>query len=415
MLVKVFLQTSLLLWLAQQTLQGGVKPQNDGNGRMLPRAGSLGMLGPRGGIRAKPAKTGGTGVGNYPVAQQLRGGGYGVPGRVGGRGGITPGGVYGAGLGAGMGPGLGSQGWKPRGGYAGNGYRTQPGYRAGNGGYPRPGYGTGAGNYLGAGNTGYGAGLGQAGYPKGVAGKAPGVSTSLAQISKPPLREVGKLNALFLRRWKMVLTKCEKISNTPPLLGFANGYGAGGVGGAGGAGAGYPTVLADGGAGLAGKARKGAGVGLGAGGYPQGQGKYGGAGSGPGVVVPYGGLPVLPSGLGPDGVKSGLLGLGPDTGLGTGAGQLPYNGVPVNTAGLEGDVGYPYAAQHLGMANGDGGKSASKYGNGGGYGVQPSGYGQRQLGAAQVAPYGNGGAGVKESKYGGGGLNAFYGNGGYKG
>nr|XP_023866354.2 acanthoscurrin-1-like [Salvelinus alpinus] len=76
-------------------------------------------------------------------------------------------------------------------------------------------------------------------------------------------------------------------------------------------------------AGLGGKAGKGAG-GLGAGGYPQGQEKYGG-----------------------------------------GVSQLPYNGAPVNTAGLDGDGSFPYGAQQLGLGGGDGGKSAGKYGNGG--------------------------------------------------
>lgn len=128
---------------------------------------------------------------------------------------------------------------------------------------------------------------------------------------------------------------------------------------------------------------------------------------------------------------------------GGGVSQLPYNGAPVNTAGLDaGDGSFPYGAQQLGLG-GDGGKSSGKYGNGGlpqgaqqgaqpygpatgggkppckngnggGFGAQPAGYGQGQLGAGQSAPYSNG-AGGKESKYGGGGLTGFFGNGGYKG
>eukprot|EP00064_Thunnus_orientalis_P019567 superscaffoldBa00004953_g19690 len=39
MLVPALLQTSLILWLAQQTLQGGVKPQSVAWGRMLPARG----------------------------------------------------------------------------------------------------------------------------------------------------------------------------------------------------------------------------------------------------------------------------------------------------------------------------------------------------------------------------------------
>ncbi|XP_052374280.1 titin-like [Oncorhynchus keta] len=73
MLVKALLQTSLVLWLAQYTLQGGVKPQSGGMGKMLPRG--AGALGIQGGYGAKPAKTGGAGGGRYPGGAQQLGGG----------------------------------------------------------------------------------------------------------------------------------------------------------------------------------------------------------------------------------------------------------------------------------------------------------------------------------------------------
>ncbi|XP_068434499.1 keratin, type II cytoskeletal 3 [Clinocottus analis] len=155
MLVPALLQTSLLLWLAQQTLQGGVKPQSVSWGRVLPArgvgvgvkpgvAGALGALGSRYGTKAMK-----TGIGRYPAAH-LGAGGYRALG-LGGRGGLRQGGYggqgsYGAALGTGMamgtgftnGLGLGHGGRRVYGG----GLGTLPGYGALAGmGYPgaRPG------------------------------------------------------------------------------------------------------------------------------------------------------------------------------------------------------------------------------------------------------------------------------------
>ncbi|XP_039681662.1 fibroin heavy chain isoform X2 [Perca fluviatilis] len=149
MLVQALLQTTLVLWLAQQTLQGGVRPQSVSWGRVLPArvAGALGALGSRYGTKAMK-----TGIGRYPGAQ-LGVGGYRALG-LGGRAGLKQGGyggqgAYGAALGTGMlgtgltnGLGLG-QGGKH--GY-GAGFGTPPGYGALAGiGYPgaRPGIGLG--------------------------------------------------------------------------------------------------------------------------------------------------------------------------------------------------------------------------------------------------------------------------------
>ncbi|XP_065821018.1 fibroin heavy chain isoform X1 [Labrus bergylta] len=113
MLGHTLLQTSLVLWLAQQTLQGGVKPQPQtvSWGRVLPVrgvgvgvkpgvAGALGALGSRYGSKAMK-----TGLGRYSGAQ-LGAGGYrslGLGGRAGLRqGGYGTPGAYGANLGAGM-------------------------------------------------------------------------------------------------------------------------------------------------------------------------------------------------------------------------------------------------------------------------------------------------------------------------
>ncbi|KAF6736738.1 hypothetical protein FQA47_017519 [Oryzias melastigma] len=172
---------TLLLCLAQQTLQGGVKPQSVAYGRALAArgvgigvkpgmTGALGALGNRYGTKAMK-----TGIGRYPAAH-LGAGGYRNLG-LGGRGGIKPGayggygaqGAYGASLGTGMGlaPGFANglglglgQGGKR--GY-GAGMGALPGYGGFGGvGYPvtRPGYLGAAGSYLGAGlgAGGYGAG-----------------------------------------------------------------------------------------------------------------------------------------------------------------------------------------------------------------------------------------------------------------
>ncbi|XP_055366955.1 fibroin heavy chain isoform X2 [Betta splendens] len=110
MLVQALLQTSLVLWLVHQSLQGGVgvKPQSVSWGRGLPAravgvgvkpgvTGALGALGSRYGSKAMK-----TGIGRYPAAHLGVGGyrGLGLGGRAGLRQG-TPG-AYGASLGTGM-------------------------------------------------------------------------------------------------------------------------------------------------------------------------------------------------------------------------------------------------------------------------------------------------------------------------
>ncbi|XP_017274780.2 fibroin heavy chain isoform X2 [Kryptolebias marmoratus] len=116
MLLRALLQTSLLLWFAQQTLQGGVAPQNVAYGRALPLrgvgvdvkpgvTGALGALGSR--YNTKAMKTG---IGRYPAAH-LGVGGYrslGLGSRGLRQGGYGSQGAYGASLGTGMGlrPGL---------------------------------------------------------------------------------------------------------------------------------------------------------------------------------------------------------------------------------------------------------------------------------------------------------------------
>ncbi|XP_028311744.1 fibroin heavy chain isoform X3 [Gouania willdenowi] len=161
MLVRAVLQTSLLLWLAQQTLQGavaGVQPQSVSWGQGLPARGlgvgvkpgdvsALGAVANR--FESKAMKAG---LGRYGGAQ-LGLGGYrtlGLGGRAGMRhGGYGVQGVYGAGLGTGMGLGTGltnglglglGQGGKR---VYGTGLGTVPGYGAlGAIGYPglRPGH-----------------------------------------------------------------------------------------------------------------------------------------------------------------------------------------------------------------------------------------------------------------------------------
>ncbi|XP_035852296.1 glycine-rich cell wall structural protein 1.8 isoform X5 [Sander lucioperca] len=352
MLVQALLQTSLVLWLAQQTLQGGVRPQSVSWGRVLPArgnimpqsvgigvkpgvAGALGALGSRYGTKAMK-----TGIGRYPGAQ-LGVGGYRALG-LGGRAGLKQGGyggqgAYGAALGTGMlgtgltnGLGLG-QGGKH--GY-GAGLGTPPGYGALAGiGYPgaRPGYMGGAGNYLGAslGAGAHGAGLGQGGYLGGAAGKL-GAAAAHGQ-----------------------------------------GYGEGATGHLGamaGNGFGYGNGYSD-----------GHGAALSTGGYAgQVQGAYGAHGAG----------------LDSTGGKYG----------GGGAAQVPYGNAPVIPTGLEGDGSYPYPAQQFNLGA-EGAKTANKYGAGTGYGAQQTGYGA-QLGATQDA------LGEQAGKY--GGVNGALGN-GYKG
>ncbi|XP_034749300.1 glycine-rich cell wall structural protein isoform X4 [Etheostoma cragini] len=378
MLVQALLQTSLVLWLAQQTLQGGVRTQSVSWGRVLPArgvgigvkpgvAGALGALGSRYGTKAMK-----TGIGRYPGAQLGIGGhrALGLGGRAGLRqGGYGGQGAYGAALGTGMlgtgltnGLGLG-QGGKH--GY-GVGLGTLPGYGALAGiGYPgaRPGYMGGAGNYLGAslGAGAYGAGLGQGGYLGGVAGKL-GAAAALGQGGYP-LGVAGKLPGYGEGATGYLGAMAGNG------FGYGNGYSDGH-----GAGLGYPSELADGAENKAGKHQA-----LSTGGYAgQVQGAYG----------------ALGAGLDSTGGKYG----------GGGAAQVPYGNAPVIPTGLEGDGRYPYPAQQLNLGA-EGAKTANKYGAGTGYGAQQTGYGA-QLGATQDA------LGEQAGKY--GGVNGALGN-GYKG
>ncbi|XP_041813471.1 glycine-rich cell wall structural protein 1.0 isoform X2 [Chelmon rostratus] len=371
MLVPALLQTSLVLWLAQQTLQGGVKPQSVSWGRVLPArgvgigvkpgvAGALGALGSRYGSKAMK-----TGIGRYPGAQ-LGAGGYRALG-LGSRAGLKPGGygtqgAYGASLGTGMGLGTGltnglglglGQGGKR--GY-GAGHGALPGYGALAGiGYPgaRPGYIGGAGHYLAPslGAGGYGAGLGQGAYLGGAAGKL-GAAAALGQGGYP--QGVAGMSTGY-------------GDGATGYLGAMAGNGFGGDAGAKALSTGYGNGYSD-----------GYGAALSTGGYAgQVQGAYG----------------ALGAGLESTGGK-----------YGGGAPQAPYGNSPVIPTGLEGDGGYPYAAQQLGLGA-EGAKTANKYGAGAGYGAQQTGYGA-QLGAAQDA------LGEQAGKY--GGVNGALGN-GYKG
>ncbi|XP_074512049.1 uncharacterized protein LOC141780633 isoform X5 [Sebastes fasciatus] len=381
MMVRALLQTSLVLWLAQLTLQGGVRPQSVSWGRVLPArgvgigvkpgaAGALGALGSRYGTKAMKA-----GIGRYPGAQ-LGVGSYRSLG-LGGRAGLKQGGYgahqggYGAALGTGMGLGTGLPNGLGMGmGHGGKrvygaGLGTVPGYGALGGiGYPgaRPGYIGGPGNYLGAnlGAGGYGQGLGQGGYLGGAAGKH-GAAAALGQGGYPQGGAgmspgygdgaTGYLGAMAGNGY-----------------GYGNGYGDGL-----GAGLGYPSELSDGADHKAGKREA-----LGTGGYAgQVQGAYG----------------ALGAGLDSTGGK-----------FGGGAAQVPYGNAPVIPSGLEGDGGYPYPAQQLNLGA-EGAKTGNKYGAAAGYGAQQTGYGAH-LGATQDA------LGDQAGKY--GGANGALGN-GYKG
>ncbi|XP_042580885.1 glycine-rich cell wall structural protein 1.0-like isoform X2 [Cyprinus carpio] len=394
MLVRVILQTSLVLWLVQNTIQGGVRPQTGALGRLASRgpgisvkSGVAGILGARGYGAGKPAGRYLGGAAYRPTS--IRGGltqGYGTLGYGGaanlgtglGAAGLRLGTRYG--LGNGLGAALGYPAGKLGGrGYTSNGYGAQLGYGAG--GYPGAGrgYGLGAAGFLGAGFTnGYGAGLGAGGYPQGVrAGKQIGYSNGYGS----------------------------------EVYGTADGYGAGPA---------YPSVLADN-VGLNGIAGHGAG-GLGGPGLVVNPGldidaktrKYGAGGVlGAAGSLPYGGQPVVSAGLGPQG-KTGSYGgttyggiptLGPDTALGgTGGameplaggavGQIPYS-APVIAAGLEVDADYSFGAEELSLGA-DATKTATKYGTGYAAALSTAGQG----------PYG----GQKD----GGKLSGIYGN-GYKG
>ncbi|XP_068194069.1 uncharacterized protein [Antennarius striatus] len=344
MLVPALLQTSLVLWLARQTLQGGVKPQTVSWGRALPArgvgigvkpgVGALGAVGNRYGSKAMK-----TGFGRYPGAQH--GVGYRALG-LGSRAGLRPGGygtqgAYGAGLGMGTGLGTGltnglgmalGQGAKRA---YGAGLGTPPGYGTFAGiGYPgaRPGYG--AGNYLGAnlGAGGYGPGLGQGAYLGGAAGKLGAGYGDGA---------TGYLGAMGGNGYGGDAAKAL-------AAGYGNGY-SDGYGG----GLGYTSELADGAQNKAGKREA-----LGTGAYG-GQGAYG----------------ALGAGLESNGGK-----------YGGGAAQVPYGNAPVIPTGLEGDVGYLHSPQQLALSA-EGAKTANKYGAGG-FGGQQAGYGA-QMGAAQEA------------------------------
>ncbi|XP_030592083.1 fibroin heavy chain [Archocentrus centrarchus] len=218
----------------------------------------------------------------------------------------------------------------------------------------------GAGSYLGAslGPLGYGAGLGQGAYLGGAAGKL-GAATALGQGGYPQ-GAAGKSTGYG--------------DGATGYLGAVAGNGLGyGNGDGYGAGLAYPAELADGAEKKAGRSEA-----LSTGGY-----------AGP----VQGGYGALGAGLEPTGGK-----------YGGGAAQVPYGNAPVVPAGLEGDGGYPYAAQQLGLGA-ESAKSASKYGAAGGYGAQQAGFGV-QLGAAQDA------LGEQNGKY--DGVNPALGN-GYKG
>ncbi|XP_015804237.3 spidroin-2 isoform X1 [Nothobranchius furzeri] len=200
----------------------------------------------------------------------------------------------------------------------------------------------GAGNYQGAslGAVGYGAGLGQGAYLGGAAGKL-SAAAALGQGGYPQ-----------------------------GVPGKTNGYGDGVTG--------YLGAVAGNGFGYGNGYSDGYGAALSTGGYTgQPQGPYG----------------ALATGLDSTAGK-----------YGAGAAQVPYGNAPVIPAGLEGNGGYPYAAQQLGLTA-EGAKAASKYGASSGYANHPTGYGA-QLGATQDA------LGEQAGKY--DGVNAALGN-GYKG
>ncbi|XP_028267953.1 fibroin heavy chain [Parambassis ranga] len=211
----------------------------------------------------------------------------------------------------------------------------------------------GAGNYLGAslGAGGYGAGLGQGAYLGSTPGKLGGYGEGAT----------GYLGAMAGNGFG---GDAAKALSTGYGNGYSDGYGAG---------LGYPAELADVAENKAGKNKA-----LSTGAY---------AGQMPGA---YG---ALGAGLESTGGK-----------YGGGAAQVPYGNAPVIPAGLEGDGGYPYAAQHLSLGA-ESAKTANKYEAGTGYGAQQTGYGA-QLGVTQD------GLGEQAGKY--GSVNGALGN-GYKG
>lgn len=354
MLARALLQTSLVLWLVQNTIQGGVRPQAGALGR-LAQSRAAGILGARVYGVGKPGKTAAghyLGVGAYRPTG-ITGGlkqGYGALGYGAGSFGTGLGASHaGAGLGLGRGYGLGNGlgaalGYQGGRGYTGNGYGVPLGY--GVGGYPGAGrgYGLGAAGYLGTGLPDvYGAGLGAGGYPQGVrGGKHIGYGNGFGSEMYGAADGYGAgLGAAGLGA-----TGLGPAGLRPAGLGAA-GFGAAGLGAAG-----LGGLFASTGLGADAKSRKyGAGEVLGA------------AGS-----LPYGGQPVVSAGLGPQG-KTGVAGAGALDPLvaGGGVGQLPYS-APAIAAGLEGDAGYPYGAEQLNMGA-DVAKTAAKFGGAGGYGA----------------------------------------------
>nr|XP_055050002.1 fibroin heavy chain isoform X3 [Misgurnus anguillicaudatus] len=346
MLVRAVLQTSLVLWLVQSTIQGGVRPQTGSLGR-LAQSRAAGILGARAYGVGRPGKTAAgryLGVGGYRPAGMAGGlkPGYGTLG-------------YGAPLGAGLGANLGANFGGAGMGY-GRGYGQGDGYGAALG-YGGRGY---TGNGYGA-QLGYGAG----GYPGiGRGYGAPAVAPSKGQGLKP-----SKMADPVSR-----FTGAGPRGGQPVSRGErADGYGLG----AGYLGAGIP---------------EGYGAGFGAGAYQQGVrgGKPIGYNNGFGSEM-YGAADGYGAGLGAAGLGAGGLGaaglgnpgLLAGTGLGSdakarkyggtgaaldplvagGVGQLPYN-APVIAAGLEGDAGYAYGAEQLGLGA-EVTKTAAKYGAGG--------------------------------------------------
>ncbi|KAK7174850.1 hypothetical protein R3I93_001909 [Phoxinus phoxinus] len=359
MLVRALLQTSLVLWLVQNTIQGGVRPQTGALGRLANRGpgigaktGVAGILGARG---YGAGRLGNTGAGRYlgggayrPTA--IRGGlkqGYGTLG-YGGASNLGTG--YGTGHGTGLGTGLGAAGMGLGTGYGlGNGLGAALGYPAGKlggRGYTSNGYGAQLG-YGAGGYTGAGRGYGHGGVPNGQGAitngfpSRPGVTNGLrAQIK-------GYGPAADMSNGQGVINNGAVLPSRQGTKPSNKGYG---LGAAGYLGAGFSD---------------GYGAGLGVGGYPQGvrAGKQMGYGNGYGSDVygaadGYGGGPVYPSMLadniglnGAAGFGAGGLG-GPgmmvNPGLGTdaksrkygaggvlgAAGSLPYGGQPVVSAGL---------------------------------------------------------------------------------
>nr|XP_021327121.1 glycine-rich cell wall structural protein-like isoform X10 [Danio rerio] len=375
MLVRALLQTSLVLWLVQSTIQGGVRPQTGALGRLASRGpgigaktGVAGILGARGYGAGKAGKTS---AGRYiggaayrPTA--VRGGlkqGYGTLG-YGGAANLGAG--LGAGLGTGLGTGLGPAGLGlgaayglgnglgaalgyPGGklgarGYTGNGYGAQLGYGAG--GYPGVGrgYGVPAGTFTGQSSKPAKLGVGPRGdqpMSQGQAGYGPGRFTNgQSPIGNGFPPGPGLTNGMKAQTKGAVLPSRQgtKPSNT--------GYG---LGAAGYLGTGYTD---------------GYGAGLGAGLYPQGvragkqiAGYSNGYGSEVyGTADAYGAGAAFPSVLADNVGLNGIAGLGAGGLGGAGlvmnpgvdaksrkygvggvlgaAGSLPYGGQPVVSAGL---------------------------------------------------------------------------------